>query len=239
MHLRMLVPYEGPQPHGAREKRAMPGMIVAPEPIAVEEGGQVLRDGGNAVDAAVTAALVQEVVSPQMCGIGGYTLLHLYLPRAKTRGFARIHDAPALAGAKVTPDMWVDALIRPNPDGWGYFLKSSVNATGYTAVCTPGAVRGLSEMLEHWGTISWQRAIEPAERVARLGYVVGVDLDNHWRTQAKYLEDYYLLDIIRSNPEAIRIYLYFIAGYTSGGATYGDQMGPVRLDTLSPAPCPS
>ncbi len=185
----------------------MPGTIVAPQPVAVEEGWKVLRDGGNAVDAAVVAAFVQAVVSPQMCGVGGYTLLNLYLPRAETRGFSRIHDAPALAGAKVTPDMWVDAFIRPNPDGWGYFLKGSVNTTGYTAVCTPGAVRGLSEMLEQWGTISWQRAIEPAERVAREGYVVGADLDSGWKAQAKYLEAYSLLDVIRSNPEASRIYL--------------------------------
>jgi gamma-glutamyltranspeptidase/glutathione hydrolase len=57
----------------------MPGIIVAPQPIAVEEGAKVLIKGGNAVDAAVTCALVQGVVSPQMCGIGGYMLLTLRL----------------------------------------------------------------------------------------------------------------------------------------------------------------
>jgi len=86
----------------------MSGMIVAPQPIAVEAGARVLMDGGNAVDAAVTCAFVQAVVSPQMCGIGGYAILTLHLrqPTAAS-GFSSIAlDAPALAGSRVAPDMW-------------------------------------------------------------------------------------------------------------------------------------
>ena len=56
----------------------MPNAIVAPQPLAVEEGAKVLMAGGNAIDAAVTAAFVQAIVSPQMCGIGGYALLTLH-----------------------------------------------------------------------------------------------------------------------------------------------------------------
>ena len=52
----------------------MAGMIVAPEPVAVEAGARVLMAGGNAIDAAVTCAFVQMIVNPQMCGIGGYAL---------------------------------------------------------------------------------------------------------------------------------------------------------------------
>ena len=66
----------------------MSGMIVAPQPIAVEEGAKVLQAGGNAVDAAVTCALVQAIVSPQMCGIGGYAILTMSVP-SDPKGFGK------------------------------------------------------------------------------------------------------------------------------------------------------
>ena len=53
------------------------GMIVAPQPEAVEAGAVVLRDGGNAVDAAIACALVQTVVDPQMAGIAGFGSMQL------------------------------------------------------------------------------------------------------------------------------------------------------------------
>jgi len=56
------------------------GMVVAPQPEPVEVGAEVLRSGGNAVDAAVATALAQTVVDPFMCGIAGFGSMHLYLP---------------------------------------------------------------------------------------------------------------------------------------------------------------
>ena len=63
------------------------GMIVAPQPEAVEAGAIVLKNGGNAVDAAVTCALVQTVVDPQMSGIAGFGTMHLYFPSKDFHGF--------------------------------------------------------------------------------------------------------------------------------------------------------
>ena len=57
------------------------GMVCAAQPEAVEAGVEVLKTGGNAVDAAVATALVQTAVDPQMCGIAGFGSLHLYDPR--------------------------------------------------------------------------------------------------------------------------------------------------------------
>jgi gamma-glutamyltranspeptidase / glutathione hydrolase len=186
----------------------MTGMVVAPQPLAVEEGARVLMAGGNAIDAAVTCALVQGVVSPQMCGIGGYALLQMH--RATGGGAeegAVALDAPATAGSRVTPDMWEGYLIRPNPEGWGFFLRDKVNDLGYTSVCTPGAVMALATMLRRWGTISWAQALEPAARIADEGFMVDSVLAAGWQGGAAYPEACSLLDYVRGNAEASRIYL--------------------------------
>lgn len=182
----------------------MPSAIVAPQPTAVEAGAKVLMRGGNAVDAAVTAAFVQAVVDPQMCGVGGYALVNLHL--AGQSGSIGL-DAPALAGSQVRPDMWEDRVIRPNPDGWGYFLQGQVNDAGYTSICTPGWVAGMAAILARWGTISWADAIAPAARVAEAGWLVSELAANRWKRKASYPEACSLLDYILSNPEARRIYL--------------------------------
>lgn len=80
----------------------MPAAICAPQPDAVDAGATILRNGGNAIDAAVACALAQAIVDPQDCGLGGYALVDLHL--AGTSGAIGI-DAPALAGALVTEDM--------------------------------------------------------------------------------------------------------------------------------------
>ena len=56
------------------------GMIVAAQPEATEAGAKVLMEGGNAIDAAVCAALVQGVVDPQMCGIAGFGNCQIMMP---------------------------------------------------------------------------------------------------------------------------------------------------------------
>ena len=182
---------------------------MAPEPIAVEEGVKVFMQGGNAIDAAVTCALVQGVVNPHMSSIGGYLVLNLYTAGQlkSSDSHSIILDAPALAGSKVTPSMWQDLFIRPNPEGWGYFLKGQVNDLGYQSICSPGAVKGLATMLERWGSISWAQAVEPAARIAEEGFLVDSYLAQRWRRKAKYPEGCSLADCVRRNAETKRIYI--------------------------------
>lgn len=185
----------------------MAGMVVAPQPVAVEEGAKVLMKGGNAVDAAVTCALVQGVVSPQMCGIGGYLILTLHVA-SRTGGHRAISlDAPALAGSKVSAQMWEKKLIRPNPGGWGYFLEGKVNEQGYQSICAPGTAKGLNVMLERWGTLSWGQATGPAARLAEEGFRVDSHLAAGWKERRGRAESSTLLSRITANPESSRIYL--------------------------------
>jgi len=190
----------------------MSGMIVAPQPLAVEEGAKVLARGGNAVDAAVTCAFAQMIVSPQMCGIGGYVLLNLRLAGSPAQSLGL--DAPAVAGSLTSPDMWQSALLHASPSGWGYVLKGQVNTLGYTSICVPGTVRGLAAILQRWGTISWADAIAPAIAIAETGFTVDSVLAREWKDPRRYPDEPNLRDYILSNPEARRIYL------KSDGAMY-------------------
>ena len=184
----------------------MPAMIVAPEAYAVEVGARVLADGGNAIDAAVTCAFAQGVVDPHDSSVGGYVVINLHragdLPDHST-----VMDAPATAGSRVAPDQWLDRYIGPNPDGWGFFLRGRPNELGYTSICTPGIVRGLATILERWGTIGLAEAVEPAARIAEAGFAVDNRVAAHWQAPAPYPEMTSLLDFVRSNAEASKIYL--------------------------------
>ena len=153
------------------------GMIVCPQPLAGEVGRDVLRRGGNAVDAAVATAFCQGVVDPQMCGLGGSgVMLHYSAAEQKTE----VLEFYARAGGKVKPDQWEHLFIRESGDRYGYVLEGWVNDAGYQSVGVPGTVAGLGTALERWGTISLDQAIAPAIPVAREGFQVTGNTYNGW-----------------------------------------------------------
>jgi gamma-glutamyltranspeptidase/glutathione hydrolase len=190
----------------------MPGMIVAPQPLAVEEGAKVLAAGGNAFDAAVTAAVVQGVIDPHSCGVGGYLVMTYH--RAGQRSPSPILDAPAIAGSLVKPDQWKDAILRPNPDGWGYFLKDKVNDVGYQSICVPGMVRGLAEIQRRFCTRSWSGLLQPGIRVADEGWPVSSGKAASWKEPAAQPESATLRDKLHATTETKRVWL------KADGSTY-------------------
>ncbi|MCH8828144.1 MAG: gamma-glutamyltransferase family protein [Planctomycetes bacterium] len=181
----------------------MPGMIVAPQPLAVEEGARVLADGGNAFDAALTCAAVQFLLDPQSCGIGGY-LVMACLPAGSR---AEIVDAPALAGSRTSVEMWRDIVIGANPRGWGYFLKGKVNEDGYQSICTPGMLRGMQRIIEKWGTRTFAEILQPAIRIARDGWMVTAQPANRWKDPPMYYEGSSAFQKLHVTEDAKRIYL--------------------------------
>ena len=147
----------------------MKGMITAPQPLAVDAGAKVLADGGNAVDAAITAAFIQMVVDPRNCGVGGFGMMNIHTAATKKEVILDFHGK---AGAKAKPDMWESELIRENASGYGYALNGQVNERGYTSVTTPGTVAGLYKAATEYGTMTWQETIQPAIELATHGYEV-------------------------------------------------------------------
>src|SRR5438067_13718356 len=104
-------------------------MIVCPQPQAAEIGLDVMRRGGNAVDAAVTCAFVQGVVDPQMCGIGGCGVMLVHSPQS---GDALL-ELYATAGSRVREDQWASNFVREGDDRYGYVLAGWVQEVGYRA----------------------------------------------------------------------------------------------------------
>lgn len=155
-----------------RPQRRLPparAMIVAPQPEAVEAGADVLRDGGNAMDAVLACAFTQGVVDPLMCGIGGLGVLQVFDPAT---GRHIVLDGLSTCAAAATPDMWADRFERECPDGYGYVLHGAVNELGHGAVTTPGILRLLAEAHEAFGRTPWATLFQPAIGLATSGWAI-------------------------------------------------------------------
>ena len=73
------------------------GMVCAPQPETVDAGLDVLREGGNVMDAAIAAALVQTVVDPQMCGIAGFGSMQVYRNDTREHTYIDFHGRAPLS----------------------------------------------------------------------------------------------------------------------------------------------
>ncbi|MEX2629393.1 MAG: gamma-glutamyltransferase [Tistlia sp.] len=152
-------------------------MISTPQPEASETGVEILRRGGNAVDAAIAAALVQGVVDPQMCGIAGFGSLQLYLPAKGFHGFIDFHGrTPAAA----RPDMWQDLIEGETRDGFGFLLKGRVNDAGYQSITVPGSLKAYFEAQTAHGVMDWADVVQPAIEQAEAGAVIRPHVHFFW-----------------------------------------------------------
>ena len=154
----------------------MKAMVSAPQPEAVEAGLDILADGGNVVDAAIGAALVQTAVDPQMCGIAGFGSAQIRLADG-THTFIDFHGK---APAAVTPDMWADRIVRECDDGFGFVLKGEVNEIGYQCMTTPMTLRAFEQILSRWGTRSMADSLAPAIEYAEDGFIVRPHVHGFW-----------------------------------------------------------
>ncbi|HEY3384218.1 MAG TPA: gamma-glutamyltransferase [Vicinamibacterales bacterium] len=173
-----------PNPHATRSVvMARRGLIATSQPLASAAGLQVLREGGNAIDAAVTAAAVLSVVEPTMNGIGGDLFAIVY--DARTKRLTGL-NASGRAGRNATPEEFARRGLTAVPE------------RGVLAVTVPGVIDGWSELLVRHGTVSLARALAPAVEYARDGFPVSEIIAHQWRQTAKDL---------RGDPAAARTFL--------------------------------
>ena len=157
------------------------GLITAPQPEAVEAGADVLRDGGNAVDAAVATALVQTAVDPLMCGIAGFGSMQVYMPgQGGHPGAHRFIDFHGRAPAAARAGMWEDIILGEADDGFGFILEGAVNELGYQSITTPMTLRALELALARFGSRGLAELIQPAIAYCEEGFQVRPHVSAFW-----------------------------------------------------------
>jgi gamma-glutamyltranspeptidase / glutathione hydrolase len=179
------------------------GMVSAPQPEAVEAGLDIFKAGGNVVDAAIGAALVQTAVDPQMCGIAGFGSLHLYLSESKTHTLIDFHGRAPLA---TRPDMWQDLIVRECDDGFGFVLKGEVNEIGYQSMTTPMTLKAFDEALQRYGTRTLSDLIEPAINYCEEGFAVRPHVHDFW-TRGGEAGRIPRIRGVRDDPATAKIYI--------------------------------
>ncbi len=132
------------------------GMVVAGHPEAAQIGVDVLKSGGNAIDAAVAVSLALGVAEPYGSGLGGKLMLLFY--EAKTgRTFAI--DGMDEASRSLDPGAFRRLDDRARSDGW-------------SAVCVPGLAASLYQAHQQWGVLAWTDNVSPAIELARNGFLI-------------------------------------------------------------------
>lgn len=140
---------------GKRAARGDAGLVTSVEPNATRAGLEVLRHGGNAVDAAVAVAFALAVTHPSAGNIGGGGFMIVRLKSGETHAIDFREAAPAAATTE------------------GIVTMVKKGAYGYASTAVPGTVAGLGLAHERFGARPWAELLEPAIKLARKGHRLG------------------------------------------------------------------
>jgi gamma-glutamyltranspeptidase/glutathione hydrolase len=163
------------------------GMVVSAQHLASEVGVEILKEGGNAVDAAVAVGYAEAVTNPCCGNIGGGGFMVIHLASSGRNVFLNFREtAPGAA----TADMYLGADGNP---------VRGASIDGYRAVAVPGTVLGLETALARYGSLSRARIMAPAIRLAREGFILTRGDTDIIDAGARRF---------RSDPEAARVFLH-------------------------------
>ena len=165
-----------PEPPKTPTVEGRGGSAATVDPLATQTAIEVLRSGGNAVDAAVAAAGVLGVTEPFSCGIGGGGFMVIY--DAKRRKVDTI-DSREAAPQGLAPDAFED-----------YTADFQAARVSGLSVGVPGTVRGWETALKRYGTRSLRSLLRPGERIARDGFVVDETFANQVAGNVNVFKDF-------------------------------------------------
>ena len=156
--------------------RASGGMVASDQRLASEVGADILRQGGNAVDAAVAVGFALAVVLPYAGNLGGGGFM---LIRDAKTGSVNALDFRETAPAAARRDMFLDQQ--------GQVIPGKSTITPYS-VAVPGTVAGLISASQQFGTLPLEKILAPAIRLAEDGFIVSAVLAQQFALQRKHLE---------------------------------------------------
>jgi gamma-glutamyltranspeptidase / glutathione hydrolase len=186
----VIVPDTRPALAASREPvRARHGIVASTNELASRVGVDILKRGGNAVDAAIAVAFALAVTHPAAGNLGGGGFMMIRLKGGRTTAIDYREMAPAAA----TRNIYLDKNGKVI-EGEGGSIE------GYRAAGVPGTVRGMELALKTYGSgkLTWSQLIEPARQLAANGFKVDDALARGLRGSRDYLSKY---------PETKRIYL--------------------------------
>src|SRR5947199_7323088 len=155
--------------------RAGHSMVATDEELGSEAGVEILKRGGNAVDAAVAVAFALAVVEPAAGNIGGGGFMLIRLANGKTTFL----DYREVAPGKATRDMYI------GKDGK---LDEEASVIGYKSVAVPGTVAGLALALKTYGSMKLAGVMAPAIRLAEEGFVLSEQLADELEEESPGLQ---------------------------------------------------
>ena len=146
------------------------GMVASMQPLSAEAGAEMLRRGGNAIDAAVATAFAVGVVEPFMSGVGGIAFM---VYRDAATGEMICFDGSTVLPRAILPEMF-ELLPDGAPSGmYGWpSTKNDANNTGWLAPGVPGTPHLLGEAHRRFGRLPWKEVLQPAIKLATEGFEV-------------------------------------------------------------------
>ena len=193
--------------------RSKGGIVASQSARAARLGAEVLADGGNAVDAAVTTAFALSVFEPWMSGLGGIGYMLIYSAKEK-----KVHaiDFAAISPGKLDPAAYPMASGGTDSDFFNWpAVKDGRNLKGPLSIAVPGAVDGLGLAHERFGSKPWAELLQPAIAAAKAGHPVD------WWTTLRVAGE---AVTIREFPATSAIYL------PNGLPPAQGEGAPLRLD---------
>lgn len=153
-------------PEPSQQKRdvvAAQGVVAAAHPLAAQAGLEILKKGGNAIDAAIATSFALGVVEPNASGLGGGGFAIVYVAKEKKSYVVDYRETAPLA-AKLS-SYKLDEKGKPIDDAMGL-------VTGYQSVAVPGQLRGMEMLHQKFGSMKWAELMEPAIAQSEAGLKV-------------------------------------------------------------------